>query len=294
MAGLWEDCPIRDLSLKSMDHVMRPKVLGAWTLHEVFRSDDLDFFVMFSSFSSFIPARGQASYAAGNTFLDVLAQHRRNQGQVAMTINWGPWSDIGFGATEFGEKAHQGLERMGIQRTTPKEGFAILQILMRTDVASSGVISLDWAKLSKAESAISHPFFEEVVVSDEADRATGKQGTAAKALVREINLGSSDQGMPKLLSRMQELVADVMNHDRDLLDPKENLNDIGLDSLMAVEIKNRVQSETGVDIPIIQVLDGLSVNDLTENVIKHLHISGLQLEESSIAETGVEIEEFNV
>ena len=271
---------------------MRPKVVGSWVLHEVFGRDDLDFFIMFSSFSSFLPARGQASYAAANTFMDALARYRRQIGQSAMSVNWGPWSDIGFGATEFGEKAHQSLERMGIKRTRPAEGFEILDRLMCTDLTNSGVISVDWAKLAKAEPALSQSFFDEVAVRDAAEGSSGGDFAASAAVLKAIHEGSTDEGASVVKIQLRNLVAEVMNHDGDLMDTSENLNEMGLDSLMAVEIKNRVQSETGVDIPIIQVLDGMSLNSLTEQVMNHLHLGLIQSDEKS--ETETEIEEFTL
>jgi phthiocerol/phenolphthiocerol synthesis type-I polyketide synthase D len=291
-AGLWEDCPLRDLQGPLLDAVMRPKVVGSWVLHEVFGRDDLDFFIMFSSFSSFLPPRGQASYAAANTFMDALARYRRQIGQSAMSVNWGPWSDIGFGATEFGEKAHQSLERMGIKRTRPAEGFEILDRLMCTDLTNSGVISVDWAKLAKAEPALSQTFFDEVAVRDAAEGSSGGDFAASAAVLKAIHEGSTDEGASVVKIQLRNLVAEVMNHDGDLMDTSENLNEMGLDSLMAVEIKNRVQSETGVDIPIIQVLDGMSVNSLTEQVMNHLHLGLIQSDEKS--ETKTEIEEFTL
>jgi phthiocerol/phenolphthiocerol synthesis type-I polyketide synthase D len=293
-AGLFEDCPLRHLETKSLDVVMHPKVLGTWVLNEVFGQNELDFFILFSSFSSFLPARGQASYAAANSFLDAFACYRRSHGQTAMSVNWGPWSDIGFGATDFGQKAHERLEQMGIKRTRPDEGFEVLHRLINADVTASGFISVDWAKLAKIEPALSRSFFDEVADRNAAGNSSGKDFNTSSVVQNALREGSVEEGVSAVKVQLLGLVADIMNHDGDLLDTNENLNDLGLDSLMAVEIKNRVQTETGVDIPIIQVLDGMSVSGLTEQVMKHLHLEVLQSDEKANAGTDSELEEFTI
>ena len=97
-AGVLDDGLIQQQTWQRFTKVMAPKVQGAWNLHNLSQHESLDFFVMFSSSASLLGAPGQGNYAAANAFLDALASYRRSQGLAGLSINWGPWAEVGMTA----------------------------------------------------------------------------------------------------------------------------------------------------------------------------------------------------
>eukprot|EP01031_Cornospumella_fuschlensis_P047269 gene47269-57898_t len=106
------------LDAAALAGVLAPKIAGTWALERLVGAD-LDFFVSCSSLSAVLPAHGQANYAAGNAFLDAHAHWRRAQGRPGLSVNWGPWSEVGFATSEFGRRAHARLESFGLRHLAP-------------------------------------------------------------------------------------------------------------------------------------------------------------------------------
>ncbi len=255
-AGVWEDRAIGEMDTASLDRVLRPKVSGVAVLDRLLDGHALDFFVLFSSFSSIVPPAGQASYAAANAFLDAVVQDRRDRGRPALSINWGPWSEVGFASTGAGAAAHRVLEHSGITRFTPAEGVARLERLLRTSSlpAHVGVITLDVARLHAADPWVANaPIFANFInggARRAAPAAAAAPITDAAALRRLLTLTVSDV----LQLPAPGAATDVP------------LDELGLDSLMAVEIKNRLAAEAGVDIPLVELLKGTTIASLAERI----------------------------
>src|SRR6218665_871691 len=134
--------PLEDMRAEDLESVFGAKVSGSWALHQATRTLELDFFVGFSSIASVWGSSGQAHYAAGNHFLDMLAHHRRLRGLPALTINWGPWAETGMGsATEL----KTWLVALGIQAISPVSGLAALERLLSTDGVQTTVAHVDWS-----------------------------------------------------------------------------------------------------------------------------------------------------
>lgn len=166
-AGVIDDHTVAQLSMDSLTTVMRPKVDGTILLHRHFDANGngaanrLDFFVLFSSVAAVLGAPGQANYAAGNAFMDALAQHRHAHGQPALCINWGPWSETGMAArTQLADRwAAQGIESI-----SPDEGIAVLDSLMSSDETNVGVLHADWDRVGRRIPAFAEsPLFSDLM-----------------------------------------------------------------------------------------------------------------------------------
>ncbi len=270
-AGSWHDVPFAQLDAAGLARVLAPKVAGTLALERLLGAE-LDFFVSFSSLSSVLPAHGQANYAAANAFLDAHAHARRAMGRPALSVNWGPWSGVGFGASEHGRKAHERLESFGLRRITPVAALAALEALLVRGTTQAAVVAVDWALLARVDAPLARtPFLSEVaghlvaeMVGVAADGEWAKRFAATPPDARGALVNEAVGG----------IVARVFRMPAAELRRTEPLPNLGLDSLMAVEIKNRLRAELGVDVPLARLLEGASVDALATLVQAELATAG--------------------
>jgi acyl carrier protein len=291
-AGVWHDRPIAELDADSLHRVLAPKIDGTLALDAAFVAGSLDFFVAFSAFSSLLPAEGQANYAAANAFMDAVVGRRRAGGERALSINWGPWSDVGFAATDYGRRAHQRLTALGIVRLSPERGRAWLDRLVSEDWPRAAVMPVDWPTLFAADpNARLSPFLSELAGAG--TDATVADAQAAGRLASEIVHLDSRAQLAHLESALTTIVSGVMRVDAAEIDRAADLGTLGLDSLMAVEIKNRLQHDTGVTVPLVQLLEGISVAALADVLLTRLKVALLAAPRQSPDSTG-SLEEIEI
>ena len=239
---------------------LAPKLAGTWNLERQL-TESLDFFISFSSLASLLPAPGQANYAAGNAFLDAHAHWRQACGKPALSVNWGPWADVGFGATEEGLRAHQRLESFGMRRLSPNQALGALDALMGIESVQAVVVNVDWEILTRVDSMLAGlPLLKEVA---------GLAPVSTSSL-RHMPGTSPVEAGETVYSEVAQIVAGVLRQPRVELRIDEPLPNLGLDSLMAMEIKNRILSQMDVNIPVSQFLGGASVRALANCVATDL------------------------
>ena len=232
--GVLSDASLQNQSWERFEQVLWPKVLGAWQLHRATMDLDLDLFVLFSSVAGVMGNAGQANHAAANAFLDVLAAHRRSQGLAAQSIAWGAWSGLGE-AEEHRERIAGQLEAAGTGWITPQQGLRAFDRLVRQDPTAPMVASVDWQVVAEGGQHRS-PFVEDLLAA--AGRSGEHQETQADLL---SELGQSppaghEQILIEFLRRELQAVMRLPN----LPAPSAEFADLGMDSLMAVEFRNRV------------------------------------------------------
>jgi NADPH:quinone reductase-like Zn-dependent oxidoreductase/SAM-dependent methyltransferase/acyl carrier protein len=264
-AGTLDDGLILQLDETRFAHVMRPKVQGAWHLHTLTADSPLDFFIMFSSAASILGPPGQANHAAANTFLDHLAHLRRRQGKPAASINWGPWAEVGAAARP--DRAERLMER-GVQSMLPRQGLDILQHLMRQGSTQAAVIPMDWARWRRLSSDLGRwPLLSEITQPG-AGAAPSADIEEKVAVLRDLLLGLDPVERPRELQRyLCEQVAKVLERPASSLDTEEPLNNAGLDSIMALELKNHLEIQMGIAIPMVRFLQGYSIDQLVSEVL---------------------------
>ena len=233
--GVLSDAALTNQSWESFEKVLWPKILGAWHLHRATVNRDLDLFVLFSSRVGVMGNPGQANHAAANAFLDQLAGHRRALGLPGQAIAWGAWSEIGE-AAEQRERIERRRAALGGRWFTPQQGIKALENLVRQDTTTSVVMAMDWTVFEEA-TGTRPPLLEDLlsVASD----------NEAEAAAPSRDLLSQLRGAPAaaheglLVSFLQQEVQAVLRLPSAPA-PTVGFFDLGMDSLMAVELRNRL------------------------------------------------------
>ncbi|MFK4089490.1 type I polyketide synthase [Kribbella sp. NPDC020789] len=270
-AGVVDDELMVRMTRESFDRVMRPKLRAGWLLHQLFADVPLDFFVLFGSTGSVIASAGQANYAAANAFLDGLAAHRRCQGLPALTIGWGPWS---VGMVEK-LNLEQMYARRGIELITPESGTQILARVLSQRPAHLVAITVDWPAARAASIAGQlPPMFAELGVSSGTEQSS-EAAVDADSILDGIRQAPENERAGLLRDLLREIAATVLNLDAADLGDEENLSNLGIDSMMAVEVKARIDIMLRVDIPVLDLLQGVSVVELAARILPRLDLAAV-------------------
>jgi len=252
-AGVLDDGILLQQSWARFERVLAPKVLGAWNLHRATQDMRLDFFVAFSSMASVLGSAGQGNYAAANAFLDALAHLRTRSGQTGLSVNWGPWDQAGMAASR-NDQDHARRVASGVGLIDPAEGLRLLGDLLSQSSAQVGVLPVDWSRLLRQRA--SWP-----LLADVAREAAGE--SSAQSAVWEEWRSANEAQRPAVLTRyVRDQIARVLRLQPEEVHLQRPLPEMGLDSLMAVELRNRVKSDLGVDMPLVAFIEGLPVERL--------------------------------
>lgn len=271
-AGILHDGLLTQLDSATLESVLRPKVMGGWLLHRLLEDAPLDFFVLFSSAGSLLGQPGQGNYAAANAFLDALAHHRRAQGQPALTLNWGAWADSGFADTAGGKRLAARLALLGITSMAPQQALAVMEQQLRQNSTQVIAIPVDWRKYREFFSAETvSPLLSEFAHERGGIQPPSQRREEKKFLARDAFLTAQSAERQKLLqSYLSEQVARVLGLSVSRLDLHQPLSNLGLDSLMAVELKNRIALDLGVNVPMVKFLQGPSVEEAVAYLFEQL------------------------
>lgn len=265
-----EDGVLLQMDRERFSAAVKPKAHGAWNLHALTAEMPLDFFVLFSSAASLFGSVGQGNYVAGNAFLDALAHERSGLGLPALTINWGQWAETHL-TTRPGLKERLAL--LGMNPLPPERGFEALAWLLRHDVTQVAVMSVQWQKIFASFPAGMRPPMLAEVAPAFSDEATTKTETEhVVPLDREAFLSlPEDERQPWMVSHVRNLVAHVLRLSPSEVSIEQPLNLIGgLDSLMAIEIKNRLETGLGIELPLVRLLEGPTIVEFAEIILQEL------------------------
>ena len=292
-AMVLDDALVVQLNKERMLKAMAPKTIGAWNLHTVTLNTPLDFFVMFSSFSSLVGNPGLGNYVPGNAFLDVLTYHRRAMGLPTLTINWGLVGDVGYAVQnpDVGERLQRvGVKPMPLQKVLNKLG----ELMLQKQAVQTAVVDMDWHQWSGVHATAASPRFSyligEVAVSLKADVYNREEDSRHSVLVS----ATPAQQEQLFRSRITEQVARIMGISANKLDIKRSLLQLGLDSLMAVELSHRLKSQLGVNVSTMKIMHGLSISQIAELSLEQLALESIKLSVSAAVENSEEEEEISL
>ncbi|WP_394846826.1 type I polyketide synthase [Pendulispora brunnea] len=296
-AGVLQHGALERASLDDVQNVLAAKVGGATHLDRLLGDKPLDAFVLFSSIAGVWGSAGQSAYAAANAYLDALAENRRARGLVATAIAWGPWADGGMAE---GEGAHEHLRRRGLSPMVPSRAVSALAGALETNDATLTVADVDWTRFAPSFAAARHrPLFDALP-----DAVRALEGSAPAvageehALVVRLRGLRDGERLEHLVDMVRAECAAVLGHeDPARLDPQTGFVDLGLDSLMAVELRRRLQHATRVALPATLTFDFPSPRRVAAFLLETLGLTAatahdapresVQEEHSAIAIVGI-------
>ncbi len=232
--GVLADAALSNQTWERFGTVLWPKALGAWRLHRATLDSDLDLFVLFSSVAGVLGNPGQANHAAANAFLDQIAAHRRALGLPGQAIAWGAWSGLGEAEEQRDRIAGQ-LEATGTRWMTPRQGLEAFGRLLAEDAAGTMVAAVDWPAFAEA---VDDP---PTLIEDLLEPATTESAPSDDAVDLPSRLAATPPGERReLLTSFLRREVQVVLRLSSPAAPSVGFFDLGMDSLMAVEFRNRL------------------------------------------------------
>ena len=281
-AGVIDDGMIADLSWQRFRGVFQSKWDGAWNLHQATRSMDLSFFVLFSSMTAMVGAAGQSNYAAANAGLDALARYRRSEGLPATSIAWGPWSGGGMATRAASAEA---LDAAGIGSISPELGIAAMDSLLGLPGRhhTVGILAVDWKRyLSRREIL---PLFAKLTT----DPIDAGASTAVAMDLSTVEPGDLVQALADIVAR--ELAAVLGYGSPADVNLALGFPDLGVDSLLAVDMRNRLEHVLGIELPVTILFDFDNPSALAAGLVELLGSQeGRGAEKAQPAADGDELE----
>lgn len=298
-AGVIEYVPVTETTSVQMRAAMSAKVAGAWNLHRLTAGAQLDHFVLFSSASALLGSPMLGAYAAGNAFLDALAYHRRAAGAAATVVNWGFWNSVGMVAEREAAEGRSLLPQ-GMSSFSPAEGLAVLERLLLDGGVQTAVLPADWAAWKAAyPDAVAAPLLAHLmnpttspariaptppVAPTQVAPPVRHVAPLAPERIREPEPVSVREPEPEpaappvktptgaapdttdVADELAAQIAQVLGLPAERINHSRPLNKMGMDSLMAVELRNRIEREFKVKVPIVGLLKDGTVASLARAV----------------------------
>lgn len=261
-AGVTSDASLAAQRMTNYDRVAAAKVVGTWNLHDVSANDPLDFFVMFSSSSALFGSPGQASYAAANAFLDAFASWRRARGQVGTSISWGAWGRVGMAAA-VPESTRRRWAESGIGLLDPTDALDVMAGVVLGADASVQVVAMDRSRvLMHADAAL-----RSLLGAD----AVQRSDTSKSSLALALRAGSAIERQELLHSHIVAQVSAVLGLGAGAEpDDGQGLSELGMDSLMATELRTRLQQSLGHPLPSTLAFEHPTIGAMTAYLFREL------------------------
>jgi len=264
-AGVLEDAPLSQHDRGGLERVMAPKVTGAWNLHRLTEQRELDFFVVFSSAAAVLGSPGQGNYAAANAFLDGLAHYRRARGLPAVSVNWGPWEGLGMTAAVEAPVVKR-WNAWGVRSIALEEGIRAMEQILRSNMTQAAMIPGSWSRqLRGGVAAVNLPLLADLAGANGESHAQAKTSAGPPELAGQLAQASPARRREILMDYIRTRLARILGLDASTtLDPRQPLNELGVDSLMALEMTNVLGDALGTHLPATLVYEYPTLEALTD------------------------------
>ena len=270
-AGVLDDGVLQNQTWEKFATVMAPKVQGAWNLHNLTLDTPLDFFVLFSSVASLLGSPGQANHSAANAFLDAFAYYRRSIGLPVLSINLGVVAEIGVAAKRQTDKR---VSKKGIGAILPQQITEALEIMMSNPHISPqvGFVPIRWSQLIEQFTNNNYPYFYlDFVRQQKEQNQTKQKPTQNLEFLSQLENISIEKRQEFLVIYLQNIVKKVLQfNSSEHINPHKSLNELGLDSLNGIELRNQIEGQLGLTISAEMILKGASVIELAEEIAQQL------------------------
>jgi acyl carrier protein len=264
-AGIVSDVRIAEMTREQLVVVMRPKVLGAWNLHLASLRHRLpvDHFVLFSSVASLVGNGGQANYVAANAVLDSMAAYRKAQGLAGVSINWGALAEVGMATND---DLRRQFQLMGITPFSANEAMHGLHATLRFQPTQIGIMDVDWPQWGKFEpTGGKSPRFVHL---------TGKRnGAVNDSLADSLHQLPALERFSIVELMLAEQVAQTLRIPTDRIDVKRPLTEMGIDSLMTVELQIAINMTFGVELSALELTRGFCISQLTTPLLERMGLA---------------------
>jgi NAD(P)-dependent dehydrogenase (short-subunit alcohol dehydrogenase family)/acyl carrier protein len=258
-AGVSSTMPLAEMDWATAEPVLAPKLAGTWNLHILTLDLDLDYFVMFSSIASVWGSKGLGHYAAANHFLDSLAHYRQRLGLPAMAINWGPWSAGGMVA----DSSQDWLQQRGLAAVSPELGLAALEWQLANPAVQTTVAGVDWPRFRRLyEAGGARPLLEQL--GQHQDQAGESATKTRDGVWQELEHLPLEERQERLVDHLQAEIGRVLGiyDPTKLPQPQQGFFAMGMDSLMALELKSRLETSLAVELPATLLIEAPTLNAL--------------------------------
>jgi NADPH:quinone reductase-like Zn-dependent oxidoreductase/thioesterase domain-containing protein/NADP-dependent 3-hydroxy acid dehydrogenase YdfG/acyl carrier protein len=277
-AGVLDDGVLFDMTVERFDRVLAPKIGGAWNLHTATLDLPLDAFVLFSSVACVLGSPGQGNYAAGNAFLDALAEYRRHHELPATSVNWGPWAGAGMAARS---NLNESPKARSIAPIDPTQALDVLDGLVDAGPANVTVADVRWPELLRMMPGRRPSLLADMTVEDGHLAAKDQQSSLDVEFRRQLAEANLEVRQTMLRECLAGELARIMGIDAANLDLEQPLNALGLDSLMAMELKAVVESRLGFSLPMARFFENPSVVSLAADAAKLIAADGTNAQGAS-------------
>jgi acyl carrier protein len=240
-------------------------LLRLWNLHSLTQDLPLDFFVCFSSAASFLGSPGQGNYAAANAFMDALAHHRQALGLPGVSINWGPWGESGMAASLKNHDRDRRTEQ-GMKAIEPEKGLQVLGEVLEQNVAQIGVLPVDWPRFMEQ-----FPRDFEFPLLDEFATTTEQTPAQKSEFLQQLEAAAPSDRPTLLMNYIRSQIAKILGlSSAEQIAPRQRLFDLGLDSLMAIELKNKLETNLEQSLRSTLLFDYPTVEALVDYLAKEM------------------------
>jgi myxalamid-type polyketide synthase MxaB len=260
-AGVFADRVLADHRWALFERVFAAKVLGSWNLHLLTRDTPLDMFVLFSSVASLLGGSGVANYIAANSFVDSLSHYRRSLGLPSLSVNWGLWQDTGM-AEAVRAKSESLWSSSGIECMLPAEALDALELAASHDVPQAGILRMNWNQYFAQFAGGEIPPFVNAF-------ATGRcEPAPSNGILRRLSAATPARRTELLSDHVRSLLCEVLAFPQTTpIDPRRGLFDLGMDSLTAITLRNRLQASLNCTLSNTVAFQHASIQSLTDHLL---------------------------
>jgi len=266
--GIVKDMYISQMPKDVFDEVYETKVVSNWLLHQYFENQPLDFFVLFSSVGALITSAGQANYAAANAFLDGLITYRRKKGLAGLSIGWGPWAVgmiLELNLMDFSRNR-------GLEPITAERGMQVLERLIHQNIPYTSVLEANWQVFKEASAKSRTPYLNEWLEKGLADGETELKSDAEilKEFQEAYVAAENEERVQLLEERFTTIVARALHMKQEDIEVDKTLTELGLDSMVATELRNKIELRLGANLTVIDLLNSQSTRLQIEKIADQL------------------------